>query len=88
MDALQVLRELRCHELQGEMGTDFHTLGFPYAVPLAEIADHGIVVIGRIKPGHGCWTGSRTLAAGRSQASVDVDHHMKLLFIVVNHRRI
>ena len=80
--------KLRCHVFQGIVRTDLDTLGFSHTIALAKVADHGIVVGGWIESRHGRGTGGGALATGGPQATVDVDHHVELLLVIMDHRRV
>jgi len=79
---------LRLHELQRKRWTDFHTLRPPLPISLAEVANHGAVVVRRVKTGDVCRTGLQTFRAFRSEAPFFVHDHVQFLGVVVNHRRI
>jgi len=88
MNPFQMLWDLGDHVLEGVIGTDLNTLGHPLSIRLAEVTDQGIVNLWRIEMGYMRWTGLPALKARGPQAPLLIHHHMELLFIIMNHRRI
>lgn len=88
MNPLQMLWELGRHVLESIIGTDLNTLGHPLSIRLAEITNQGVVGLRWIKAGHMGWTGLLALSARGPEASVLIHHHMELLFVIMDHRRI
>jgi len=88
MNPLQMLWDLGRHVLEGEIGTDLNTLGHPLSIRFTEIADQRVVSPRRIETRYMSWASLLALSARRPKAPVFIHHHMELLFIIMNHRRI
>jgi hypothetical protein len=88
MDSLQVVRKLGAHKLQGLGWTNLNTLGPPFSILFAQVANHSEIMVRGTKAGNLSRTGFPTLPASRTQATILINGHVANFLCVMDNRRI